>query len=155
MRDLYQRTFSGLEAAKTEDDIRRVVEILDVREWVSFDPLGLPISRQQASSELKSLLAVPPKNRVPQMDIVWTDTSDTSAVVVLWVYFAREISDPEGRYGAPGDKHQALFGALVRDTFARAESGWRRIRHEKIFPNQVLTVDGRSVISPPLATKLK
>ena len=155
LRDLYQKTFTALEAAKTEDDMRRVAEMMDVREWLSLDPLGLPISRVQANAELKSLLAAPPKNRVPQMDILWTDTTAASAVAVLWVYNSREIADPEGRYGAPGEKHPALFGALVRDTFARTDAGWRRVRHEKIIPNQLLSVDGHSLITPPLAAKLK
>ncbi|MFN0103358.1 MAG: hypothetical protein ACKV2U_14875 [Bryobacteraceae bacterium] len=150
IRELYRQTLSALKLAKTDDDIRRVVDIMDVREWLSLDATGLPMSREQARSELKSLLALPPERRTPRMEILWIDSSAAATIVVLWVYNPMEIPDNEGRYGPRGEKRNVLLGSLVRDTFARTDLGWRRIRHEKIIPNQILTVDGRSLISPPL-----
>jgi hypothetical protein len=74
--------------------------------------------------------------------------------VVLWVHNPATNKDSDGPYGERGQTNAALAGALVRDTFVRPATGWRRIKHEKIVPKRHLQVGSRSLVSPPLQLSL-
>jgi hypothetical protein len=45
-----------------------------------------------------------------------------------------------------------MRGTLFKDFFVETPKGWRRVRHEKLLPNDVvLAVDGVARIVPPMA----
>jgi len=52
-------------------------------------------------------------------------------------------------YWVYGTADEKLIGSIARDTFVRTEQGWRRMRHEKYFPDRPLVVNGKTVIAPP------
>ena len=92
-----------------------------------------PAPRRLAS--LEPLLAIPPEKRpVPALDFLYF--KETGWNVLAFTGSMRKT------------EHQ-IVGSLARDTWVRTASGWRRIRHEKFLPNQVLVDDGKPVILPP------
>jgi hypothetical protein len=138
-RALYDRTLAALAAAKSDDDLRRATEMLDASQWLGFDAAGVPLTRAQAAMGLRALLTLPPNARVPRIEIVWTNESPASAVVVAWV-----------TQSVTTGQDTTVVGTLVRDTFARTSEGWRRVRHEKILPNRPLATGGKALFLPPL-----
>ena len=40
VKEYYKQTLSGLQQAKTKDDLTKLVEMLDAPDWVSIDPAG-------------------------------------------------------------------------------------------------------------------
>jgi hypothetical protein len=135
IQDLYASTLNAMKNAKTKDDIQNIVNGIDAPEWVGnlFD--GQTITRAEALAGLEPLLAIPPEKRpVPTMDFLYVKETGWNFLAVYWVYRQTE--------------HQ-MIGSLVRDTWVRTAQGWRRIRHEKFFPDRVLIDDGKPVVLPP------
>lgn len=137
---IYKSTISALHTAQTKDDIQRMVDAIDVKEWVSslFD--GQTMTRSQATSGLESLLAIPVGNR-PTFFIepfYWSNTA-ASVTVVYWAYRGAKDS---------------LTGSIARDTWARTAEGWRRTRHEKIIPDQPLVENGKFMLTPSIRNSL-
>ena len=66
--------------------------------------------------------------------------SGVRGTVVMPEFRSKETFDaaPENRL--------VLAGSLVRDTFARTPLAWRRIRHEKLLPDQFSQIVGDSVV---------
>jgi hypothetical protein len=134
IQSLYSSTFAVLHEAKTKEDIVKMVDALDTPDWVSIGPTGQTMTRAEAIRLLESLLATPPDQRSsPKMDIIFMNETKWNATVLYWVY-----TGPEGQ----------LTDSMARDTFARTAQGWRRMRHEKYFPDRPLVVDGKAVIAP-------
>jgi hypothetical protein len=124
-----------LHEAKTNEDIAKMVDAIDTPDWISIGPTGQTMTRAEAVRLLESLLATPPDQRSsPKMDIVFMNETKWNTTVLYWVY-----TGPEGQ----------LTGSLARDTFVRTAQGWRRMRHEKYFPDRPLVVNGKAVIAPP------
>lgn len=135
IKDMYASTLSAMKNAKTKDDIQTLVSGMDVPEWVGISPEGATQTRTETLASLEPLLAIPPEKRpVPALDFLYFKETGWNVLVLYWVYAKTE--------------HQ-MVGSLARDTWARTASGWRRIRHEKFLPNQVLVDDGKPVILPP------
>jgi hypothetical protein len=135
IKDLYASTLSAMKNAKTKEDIQTIVNGMDVPEWVGISPTGETQTRAETLTSLEPLLAVPPEKRpVPTLDFLYVKETGWNVLVLYWVYAKTE--------------HQ-IVGSLARDTWVRTASGWRRIRHEKFLPNQVLVDDGKPVILPP------
>lgn len=135
IQTLYAATFAALHDAKTKEDIAKMVDAIDTPDWVSIGPTGQTMTRSEAVRLLESLLDTPPDQRSsPKMDIVFMNETKWNATVLYWVY-----TGPEGQ----------LTGSLARDTFVRTAQGWRRMRHEKYFPDRPLVVNGKAVIAPP------
>jgi hypothetical protein len=90
-----------------------------------------------------------PRGAQPTIDVLWFHQAGNSATAVVWVFGKSQTVDTNGEFGPKGARHEVLSGALVRDSWMLTSDGWRRRVHEKIFPNRVLAVDGKSVVFPP------
>ena len=152
-KSIYLRSFSGLRAAKTLDDMKKLADDLDSPDWISVDRFGRTVlTRKEADRELQSVLGLPPERRVTEMDIIWTERDTDRLMVVAWMMPSEtERLDSDGDFGPPGAKHRLTRGTLVRDIFQNTANGWRRVRHDKLVPNDtVLAVDGKPRILPPV-----
>jgi len=135
IKGIYAATLAGMRSAQTKEEIAALVNGIDVPEWTSSLFNGQTMTRAQALRELEGLLPIPPEKRPGfQMSIVYWNEIPAQASVVYWAYT---------------DRGKELVGSLARDTWARTGSGWRRLRHEKFFPDRPLVVDSKSVITPP------
>ena len=135
IQSLYTTTFAALHDAKTKEDIAKMVDALDTPDWVSIGPTGQTETRAQAIRDLESLLALPPEKRpTPRLDIIFVNETNWNMTALYWVY-----TGTEGQ----------LTGSMARDTFVRTAQDWRRMRHEKYFPDRPLVVNGKAVIAPP------
>lgn len=131
---IYASTFTALREAKTKSDIERLVDAIDVPEWIGSLPTGATLTRADAVTSLMGLLAVAPENRpVPRQQMVYLAETGWNVVAVYWVY------------GAMGER---LVGSMARDTWVRTPRGWRRMRHEKLFPDRALIENGKALILP-------
>jgi hypothetical protein len=152
-KSIYARSFTALRAAKTLDDLKKLSDDLDSPDWISVDRFGRTIlTRKDAERELESMLALPPERRVTEMDIFWAERDSDRLTVVAWMMpNVSERIDSDGDFGPKDAKHRLMRGTLVRDIFQDTDKGWRRIRHDKLVPNDtVLAVDGKPRIVPPL-----
>ncbi|MDR3704185.1 MAG: hypothetical protein P4L56_31345 [Candidatus Sulfopaludibacter sp.] len=152
-RSIYSSSFTALRQAKTLEELRKLSDDLDAPEWISVDRFGRTIlTRQDADRDLESLLALPPERRVTGMDILWAERDSDRLSVVAWMMpNVAERVDAEGEFGPKGASHKLTRGTLIRDVFVKTADGWRRIRHDKLTPNDmVLAVDGAARIVPPL-----
>ena len=135
IRDLYNATFASMKQAKTKEDLARMVSAMDAPEWVGNSPDGETLTRVQSLALLEPILAIPSDERpAPKLDFVYVKETGWNVLVVYWAYSQTE--------------HQ-LVGSMARDTWVRTGQGWRRIKHEKLFPNRPLVDDGKAVILPP------
>jgi hypothetical protein len=133
--DAYSATLTALRDAKTKEDIARMVSSMDAPEWTGTSPAGETLTRSEAISQLESLLAIPQEKRpTAKLDFIYWKETGWNVLAVYWVYRQTE---------------QQLVGSLVRDTWVRTAQGWRRIRHEKMFPDRPLVDEGKPVILPP------
>ena len=151
-RSIYSSSLTALRDAKTLDDLRQVSDNLDAPEWISVDRFGRTIlTKKEAGRDLESLLALPPERRAASMDIVWAEKDADRLIVVAWMMPNQaERVDAEGEFGPKGDTHQLTRGTLVRDILINTPAGWRRIRHDKLVPNDLLlAVDGVPRVLPP------
>ena len=152
-KSIYRGSFTALRDAKTLDDLRNVADNLDLPDWISVDRFGRTVlTRRDADRELESVLALPPERRVAGMDIIWAERNSERLIVVAWM-MPNEVErvDSDGAYGPKGANHRLMRGTLIRDIFLNTDAGWRRVRHDKLLPNDtVLAVDGAPVSVPPL-----
>jgi hypothetical protein len=144
---VYRQTMAAIEQAKTEADIERAVAAIDVPDWTSIDADGTRMTRNDAKRQLVASLGGQ-RGAQPTIELLWVNESGNSATAVAWVFAKSQIVDAVGEYGAKGARHDVLIGALIRDTWTSTNQGWRRWKHEKIFPNRVIAVDGKSVVLP-------
>jgi hypothetical protein len=121
---VYDAALSAMQTSKSAKDINRMVEAMDSPDWVGVTPTGEKTSREQAEKQLLGLLSIPVGQRpIPKQKTVFVSQSDSSALVVYWVY----------RTTAEGS-----VGSMARDTWIQTRSGWRRTMHEKLFPDRLL-----------------
>jgi len=144
---LYKRTLAAMETAKTAADVDRNVDAIDLPDWISIDADGTRMTRDDAKRQLVRSLAGQ-RGSQPSIELLWVNQSGDSATAVAWMFGKSQIVDAAGEYGPKGIRHEVLVGALVRDSWTLTKQGWRRRMHEKIFPNRVIAVDGKSVVSP-------
>ena len=152
-RSIYSRSFTALREARTLEEMRRLSGDLDAPEWISVDRFGRTIlTKKDADRDLESLLALPPERRVTGMDILWAERDSERLIVLGWMMVnMAERVDAEGEFGPKAASHKLTRGTLIRDVFVKTADGWRRIRHDKLTPNDmVLAVDGAARIVPPL-----
>ena len=152
-RSIYSGSFTALREATTLEEMSKLSDGLDAPEWISVDRFGRTIlTKKDADRDLESLLALPPERRVTGMDILWAERDSERLTVLAWMManVAQRV-DAEGEFGPKGASHKLTRGTLIRDLFVKTEDGWRRIRHDKLTPNDmVLAVDGAARIVPPL-----
>lgn len=130
----YETVFSAMREVKTKAELQQMVDAIDVPEWQANLPAGETMTRAEAIASLTGLLAVPPESRpVPRQQILYMTETGWSVLAVYWIY--RPAGD-------------VLVGSLARDTWVRTSQGWRRIRHEKFFPDRPLVQRGKGVILP-------
>ena len=144
---MYTQTLGGMQRATTAADVERIVNAIDTPDWVSINADGTRMTRDQSKRELARSLAGP-RGDQPTIDLLWLSQSDKAATAVCWVFGKSSSVDTTGQFGRKGVRHELLTGALVRDTWTLTKDGWRRRMHEKIFPNRILAVDGKSVVFP-------
>lgn len=152
-KSIYLRSFTALRAAKTLDDMKKLSDDLDSPDWISVDRFGRTVlTRKDADREFQSMLALPPDRRVTEMDIVWAERDADRLTVLAWMMpNEAERVDSNGDFGPKGGSHRLTRSTLIRDIFQSTADGWRRIRHDKLVPNDtVLAVDGIPRIMPPL-----
>ncbi len=131
---IYASTFAAMREAKTKADIERLVNAIDVPEWRGTLPSGATLTRPAAVSSLMGLLEVAPEHRpIPRQQMIYLAENDWSVTAVYWVY---------------GEVGERLVGSMARDTWVRTARGWRRVRHEKIFPDRPLVEKGKGLILP-------
>lgn len=148
--NLYQQMLNGIRAAKTKDDLVKMLDASDTSDWVSIDPSGKRSSREDAQKALETLLKTPPEKRiVPDLEVVWMQEAGGKAIVLMWVTARAKITDHQGQLGDKGKSHDTTIGALVRDSLIMTPKGWRRSMHEKILPDQPLSIDGAPRIHIP------
>jgi hypothetical protein len=130
----YAAAFSAMRQAKTKSDIEKMVGAMDAPEWVASLPAGETMTRSEAINLLGGLLAIPAEKRpIPNQQVVYMTETGWNALVLYWVYRQAE---------------NRLIGSLARDTWVRTAQGWRRIRHEKFFPDRPLMEDGKALVLP-------
>jgi hypothetical protein len=146
---IYTRTLDEMQKATTAGDIERIVNAIDAPDWLSINADGTRLTREEAKRELVRSLAGA-RGAQPTINLLWFNQAGNSATAVAWVFGKSQSIDTTGEFGPKGARHEVLAGALVRDSWILTGDGWRRRMHEKIFPNRVLAVDGKSVVFPPL-----
>jgi hypothetical protein len=145
-RTIYRDSMTALREAKTVDDIKRLAGALGSPEFISVDRFGRLVPRQQIGAEFEEILALPPNRRAAGIDILWAEQDAERLIVLAWM-----MPNEAERTDADGAKHRLMRGTLIRDLFQKMDGQWRRIRHDKLTPNDlVLTVDGKPTIVPPL-----
>ena len=152
-RGIYSDSFTALREARTLDDLHKLSDNIDAAEWISVDRFGRTVlTKEGADRDLQSLLALPPERRVSAMDIIWAEQDSGRLIVVAWMMpNTSNRVDASGEYGEKGASHQFTRATLIRDVFQQTEMGWRRVRHDKLTPNDMLVaVDGKARIIPPL-----
>lgn len=158
VKEYYKQTLSGLQQAKTKDELTKLVEALDAPDWVSIDPAGFVVqTRAQTAVALEPLLTIAPGKRpLPNIEVLWVHDEPwrvTAVSIVLGPNVTVPPTPPraasKSTFGSAAQPHFSLAGSLVRDTFARTAEGWRRIKHEKILPDQFRVPSEESIVPAP------
>lgn len=122
--EIYASTLSAMRTAETKGDIERLVDEMDAPEWLGALPTGATLTRADAISSLQGLLRVPAKDRpAPKQQMLYLAENGWRVVAVYWIYAV--VKDRP-------------VGSMARDTWVRTSRGWRRLRHEKLFPERPL-----------------
>jgi hypothetical protein len=149
-KSIYSRSFTEVRNAKTLEDMHKVSDRQDSKDWISLDRFGRMVLTKQdpagVDREFASMLSLPPERRVAEMDIIWAERDSDRLMVLAWMMpHENEMAD------ADGQKHRLMEGTLIRDLFQKTADGWLRIQHDKLTPNNtILAVDGKQRIVPPL-----
>lgn len=147
---LYQKTLATLGSAKTKQEIAQMIEATDTPDWISIDANGNKMTRADAQKSLEGILVNPPgKRTVPEMDVIWFRENGGKASIVMWISVRAKLTDDKGQFGEKGKVHDITMGSLVRDTLILTPKGWRRTMHEKLLPDQPLSLDGAPRIRIP------
>ncbi len=118
----YDATLSAMQAAKSPEDINKMVEAMDTPDWVGIGPAGEKMSRDQVEKQLVGLLSIPAGQRpIPLQKFIYVGDSGPRTLVVYWVYRNTDAGP---------------VGSMVRDTWMQTQAGWRRTMHEKFFPDR-------------------
>ncbi len=150
-KSIYSRSFKDVRDAKTLEDMQKVSDRQDSKDWIFVDRFGRTVlsmhDAEGVNRELASMLSLPPESRVGEMDIIWAEQDSDRLMVLAWVMpHEAEGTDAEG-----GGKHRLMEGTLIRDLFQKTSAGWVRFQHDKLTPNNtILAVDGSQRIVPPL-----
>ena len=154
VKSIYLANLVALREAKTLEDMKKLADGMDAPEWVSVDRFGRTVmTRRDVDRELGSMLSIPGDRRVMGLEVIWAERAGDRMIVVGWM-MPNEIQrvDTSGEYGEKGATHRLMRGTLYKDFFVETPKGWRRVRHEKLLPNDVvLAVDGVARIVPPMA----
>jgi hypothetical protein len=157
VKNYYSQTLTALQQAKTKDDLTKLIESLDTADWVSIDPSGFVVlTRGQVSATLEPLLAIEAGKRpLPNVEVLWVHQEPWRVTAVSMI-LGPSVAVPnppraasKTTFGPQQQPHFALAGSLIRDTFAHTVDGWRRIKHEKLLPDQFRVPDGESTVVAP------
>jgi hypothetical protein len=151
----YKQALSGVQEAKTKEDLTKLVETLDAPDWVSINPTGLvAATRAQTPAALEPLLAIEPGKRPRStVEILWVH-EEPGRITAVSIILSPESTLPsppqavsKSTFGSDNQPHFLLAGILIRDTFARTAEGWRRIKHEILLPYEFNVPSEESVVS--------
>src|SRR5436190_8585849 len=117
---IYDRVFKALGEARTIEDMQAVSESFDTKDWTSITRFGRTNNRELIAQEWQSMLKLKPEQRVPRMEIIWTDQDGDRMTVVAWM-MPNEVEqvDSQGDYGEKGQRHKLSRATLVRDLFTK------------------------------------
>jgi hypothetical protein len=133
---MYGSTVRAMREARTAADMERLMNAMDAPEWLGELPAGTTLTRSDAAKMMEQLLSVPPEKRpIPEFHFLYFKENGWNARAIYWVYARSE---------------NRIVGSLARDTWVRTAQGWRRIRHEKLLPDQLLAEGGKALVLPPL-----
>ena len=146
-KSLYTAALTAIRDAKSLDDMKKLADQFDSPDWISVDRFGRPgFTRRQADTGLAALLALPADRRITGMEILWAERDSDRMIVLGWM-MPNQVERPN----PTGGTQRLTRSTLFRDTFTDTPLGWRRIKHEKLLPNDfTLVIDGLSQIIPPL-----
>ena len=156
-KEYYRRTLSALQQAKSKDDLKKLVEMLDAPDWVSIDPAGFVVqTRDKAALALEPFLTIAPGKRpLPTVEVLWVH-DEPWRVTAVSIVLGPNVTVPnppratsKSTFGSAAQPHFLLAGSLIRDTFAMTATGWRRFKHEKLLPDQFRAPPEESVIAAP------
>lgn len=113
---------------------------MDTPDWISVDSTGARSTWQDMRASVEDAL----DQRVEPftIEVEKVTLRNGRAIVLARVGITEEIADETGRFGPAGQKHKLANFSLVRDTWIRTGSGWRRQLHEELNP-RAMTVDGK------------
>jgi hypothetical protein len=157
VKEYYKQTLAALRQAKTKDDLTKLVETLDAPDWVSIDPAGFVVqTRAQTAIALEPFLKIAPEKRpLPNIEVLWVH-DEPWRVTAVSIVLGPHVTVPsppraasKSTFGSATQPHFMLAGSLIRDTFARTAEGWRRIKHEKLLPDQLRVPSEESVVPAP------
>jgi hypothetical protein len=150
-KSIYSRSFADVRDAKTLEDMHKISDRQDSKDWISLDRFGRTVltmhDTEGVNREFASMLSLPPERRVGEMDIIWAERDSDRLMVLAWIMpHEVEVTDAES-----GGKHRLMEGTLIRDLFQKTADGWVRFQHDKLTPNSmILAVDGSQRIVPPM-----
>lgn len=153
----YMQALSGVQQARTKDDLKKLVETLDAPDWVSINPTGsVAATRTQTPAALEPLLAIEPGKRPRStVEVLWVH-EEPWRVTAVSIVLSPDVMVPsppraasKSTFGTATQPHFLLAGILIRDTFARTAEGWRRIKHEILLPYEFSMPSEESVVSAP------
>ncbi|MBM3783042.1 MAG: hypothetical protein FJW30_01715 [Acidobacteria bacterium] len=132
---IYGKQFEALRAAKNVEDLLKISNELDDAEWISVDRFGRTVfDRAGSQRQLTQMLDIPPERRTVRMDILWAGHDKDRLTVVAWMI--------------TGATETVVNAVLIRDVFTQTPAGWRRVRHDKLTPNQiVIEREGRRTVA--------
>jgi hypothetical protein len=150
---LIRNTFTALHNAKTKEDIAKLVDDMEAPDWVSIDPNGYTVlTHDEEVRTLEGFLSVDPDKRPSNsIEVLWAHAEPWRITAVYLVVHGGDPFRSKTTFGTAPEARFVLEGTLSRDTFARTPQGWRRIRHEKLLPDQFQQIQGDSVVSAPTA----
>ena len=146
-KSLYTAALTAIRDAESVDDMKKLADQFDSPDWISVDRFSRQaFTRRQSDTGLAALLALPADRRITGMDILWAERDSDRMIVLGWM-MPNQVERPN----STGGTQRLTRATLFRDTFADTPLGWRRIKHEKLLPNDfTLAINGLPQIIPPL-----
>ena len=142
LQGLYDEASQMALAARSAAEIDMFHVVLDTPDFVVIDTKGARHPWEEMRARAVQALKEPPFDSLVQM-IQKLSLTSQGVVVVTNVTSARKLIDEQGQYGPKGTAHTLSKTTVVRDTWVRAENGWRRKMREEIS-EKALSVDGKS-----------
>ena len=115
---IYDRTLRGQNVAKTPAELDANEMLIDTPDWVSVVNNGPPQHWGDLRPGVVAILGHPQDLAIR---IVKLSVSGDSATVIARVGAPKDVN---------GDGNRSSY-ALVRDTWIKTKTGWRRTKHEK------------------------
>ncbi len=149
LQGIYNQTLTAMRSAKTTAEVRQIVGRIDMPQSarIALDGKVTSVTIEQTVHELEEQIAEPEKE-IWKIDVIWVSRVQDEATSVAWIYTKSVSANVEGGGSAKERGHPVLFGTIIRDKWYLTKDGWRRSSHEKLFPDGVLSIDGKDIVPP-------